>query len=187
MRTATATLVATSPYSQSREYASEIPRLDGETADAYDIRTWRNHCHTMPDGSIFVPPMAFKFCLGEGAQMLGIKIPGRRGATMTKYFDSGVLVMEPVVLPDKSDGVQHDKVYCHANGKRGSGSRVWRRFPRIDKWQGNVNFVVLADEITEDAFEKCLKQAGAFRGIGRFRPANQGYYGRFEVKKIAWS
>jgi hypothetical protein len=188
MRTATATLKSASPYSQSKEYASEIPKLNGETPEAYDIRTWREHCHTTPEGNIFISPMAFKFALAAGAKMLGIKIPSKRGATMTKYFDSGVLVMEPLVLPDKKDAVPFDKIYAHANGKRGSGTRVWRRFPRIDHWTGKVAFHVLADEITPEAFEEALRQAGAFIGIGRFRPESPigGFYGRFEVASISW-
>ena len=53
--------------------------------------------------------------------------------------------------------------------------------------QATVPFHVLADEITPDVFEEHLKQAGAFVGIGRFRPERGGFYGRFAIKNIKWN
>lgn len=187
MRIATATLSSAAPYSQSREYASEVPALNGEQKDAYDERTWRNHCHVNGNGFIIMPPMAFKLSLDTAASMLGIKIPGKRGATMTKYFLSGVLVMEPLALSVRASDLPFDKIYCSADGKRGSGKRVWRRYPRIDQWSGDVEFNVLADEITEEGFDQALRQTGAFVGVGRFRPQVGGFYGRFKVEKIIWN
>ena len=107
---------------------------------------------------------------------------------MTKFFEAGVLVTEPLVLPYRPDDVPADKIYAHANGKRGSGSRVWRRFPRVDKWRGDVAYHVLADEITKDGFDEALRQAGAFVGVGRFRPEPPigGFYGRYQVEAIKW-
>lgn len=189
MKIATVTLASAAPYSQSRAYSTEIAKLDRETPDAYEERTWRNKCHVMPepDGRIFIPPMSFKMGLDTAATMLGMKIPGRRAATYTKFFLSGVLVMEPLVLPLKPSEVACDRIYANADGKRGSGKRVWRNFPRIDKWSGDVAYHILANEITEAVFEEHVTQAGAFVGIGRFRPQSGGFYGRYEVKKIRWN
>jgi len=187
LKLATATLVSTAPYSQSRSYDREIERLPRETADAYEQRTWRNKCHTLPDGKVFIPPMAFKMAVDNAAKMLGRQIPGKGKSTYTKFFLSGVLVMTPVVLPLTKDETKLDMIYANSDGVRGSGKRVWRNFPRVDEWQADVPFHVLADEITPDVFEEHLKQAGAFVGIGRFRPQSGGFYGRFEVKKIDWN
>jgi hypothetical protein len=187
MKLAIATLASASPYSQSRAYGPEVEKLPRETADAYEERTWRNKCHTLPDGKVFIPPMAFKMAVDNAAKMLGRQIPGKGKSTYTKFFLSGVLVMEPVVLPQTKEAVERDRIYANADGVRGSGKRVWRNFPRIDSWEAKVPFHVLADEITSDVFEEHLKQAGAFVGIGRFRPQSGGFYGRFEVKKIDWN
>lgn len=187
MKIAVATLSSTAPYSQSRSYDREIEKLPRETHDAYEDRTWRNKCHTMPDGHVFIPPMSFKMAVDTAAKMLGRQIPGKGKSTYTKFFLSGVLVMEPVVLPLTKDDVACDRIYANADGVRGSGKRVWRNFPRIDKWQADIAFHVLADEITPDVFEEHLRQAGAFVGIGRFRPQSGGYYGRFEIGKIKWN
>jgi len=187
MRTATATLVSASPYSQSRSYDWEVPLLDREGKDEYEKRTWRHKCHVNSDGKVFIPPMSFKQSLDTAAKMLGRQIPGKGKATYTKFFLSGVLVMEPPVLPLTPDEVTMDRIYANSDGVRGSGKRVWRFFPRIDNWEVDVVYHVLAAEIREDVFEEALIQSGAFVGIGRFRPEKGGFYGRYEVKKIKWN
>lgn len=187
MKIATVTLASTAPYSQSRNYEGEVETLPRETKDAYETRTWRHKCHTMPDGKVFIPPMSFKQGLDTAAKMLGRQIPGKGKATYTKFFLSGVLCMEPGILPFTRDDVACDRIYANADGVRGSGKRVWRMFPRVDQWQVDMPFHILADEITKDVFEEHIRQAGAFVGIGRFRPQSGGYYGRYEVKKIVWN
>lgn len=187
MKLATCTLKSVAPYSQSRSYSQEIEKEPKETHDDYENRTWRNKCHTTPDGNVFIPPMAFKMALDVAAKMLGRRIPGKGQSTYTKFFKSGVLCMDPAVLPVTKEKVEYDRIFANADGVRGSGKRVWRIFPRIDQWEAKLDFHVLADEITKDVFEDHLIQSGAFVGIGRFRPENGGFYGRFEVAKIKWS
>lgn len=187
MKIAVCTLESAAPYSQSRSIAHEVERLNRETADAFEDRTWREKCHTMPDGKVFIPPMSLKMATDAAARTLGRQIPGKGKATYTKFFLSGVLVMEPIVLPLTKNDVNRDRIYANADGKRGSGKRVWRNFPRIDSWRADVPFHVLSDEITNDVFEEALTQAGAFIGIGRFRPENGGFYGRFSVKSVKWN
>jgi hypothetical protein len=185
MKIASAKLRAVSAYSQSR--AHETPKLDRETADAYELRTWREKSHYRPDGTLYIPPMAFKMSLDTAAKMMGTQIPGKGKATYTKFFESGVLVMDGPDLDVTKDKVASDRIHANADGVRGSGKRVWRIFPRVDAWEASVAFNIIANEITKDVFLDTLRQAGAFVGIGRFRPKNGGFYGRFEVVGIDWS
>lgn len=187
MKIATATLRSVSPYSPSRSYTHEVEKLPKESHEAYEDRTWRNKAHTTQDGHIYIPPMSFKMGLDTAAKMLGRRIPGKGQSTYSKFFKSGVLVMEGPVLPDKKEDVPFDRIFANADGVRGSGKRVWRIFPRIDKWEADVQFHVIADEITKEVFEDHLTQAGAFVGVGRFRPENGGFYGRYEVVNVTWS
>lgn len=187
MKLATCRLKSVSPYSQSRSYSHEIEKLPKESAGDYEERTWRNKTHSGKDGRIFIPPMSFKMALDTAAKMLGRRIPGKGQSTYSKFFLSGVLCMDGPVLPLKKDDISGDRIFANADGVRGSGKRVWRIFPRIDEWEADVEFHVLADEISEEIFEDHLIQAGAFVGIGRFRPQNGGFYGRFEVVDVKWS
>lgn len=182
---ALATLKAVAPYSQSRVH--ETPKLPKEGADAYEQRTWRDKCHTTESGEVFIPPMSLKQAVDAAAKYLSISVPGKGKATYTKNFTSGCLVLDPIPLGVSKDAVSMDRIYANANGIRGSGKRVWRLFPRVDDWKADVEFHVYDDAITKEVFEQVLRESGRFIGIGRFRPQNGGFYGRYSVEKLKWS
>lgn len=184
MATAIATLKSVSPYSQSRHYT--VPKLDKESPLEYCKRTWREHCHADRKGNILIPPMAFKNALAEAAKYLSITVKGKGKATYTKHFEAGVLVVDALVLPIKKDDVEGEWLFLPSDGKRGSGSRVDKCYPIIREWSGDVTFHVLDNTITQEVFREVLEQCGKFIGIGRFRPRNNGYYGRFTVEDIEW-
>jgi hypothetical protein len=184
MKIANVHLKSLSPYSQSRNH--DTPKLQKETSNDYEERTWRERVHADPTGRIIIPPMAFKNCLSEAAKFLGEQIPGKGKSTYTKHIEAGVLVLDPLVLPIRKDQVEGERLFLNADGKRGSGTRVWKRMPLIPKWEGTVVFHLLDPMITEEVFERHLTEAGRFIGIGRFRPRQNGIYGRFAIEKIKW-
>lgn len=185
MKTAIAHLVSVSPYSQSKFV--QTPKLDKEAHDEYEKRTWRDRCHTMPDGRIFIPPMAFKKALTEAASFSPKKIKGRGAATYAKHFKAGVLVTDGLVLPDKKDKIEGEWFFMHAQPSLGDRSpRVLRCYPVIRQWEGTVKFFLLDDTLTQDVFAETLTEAGNFIGIGRFRPKVGGFYGRFRTESIEW-
>ena len=185
MKTAAAFLRSESPYSQSKFY--EVEKLEKESHADYEVRTWRERMHYNKAGNVLIPPMQFKNCMSEVAKYTSEKIKGKGNATFTKHFVSGVLCTEPLVLPEKKDEVEGEWLFVPSDGVRGSGSRVKKCFPIIREWEGEVTFLILDEIITKDAFEKHLREAGQFIGVGRFRPRNNGYYGRFSVESIKWS
>lgn len=182
MRTIITHLKSVSPYSQSKHYSVE--KLPKEIAKDYEMRTWRNRMHVDKDGNVFIPPMAFKKCLEEAAKYIGRQIPGKGKATYTKHFESGVLVLDPMTLPIKAADVPGELLFLPSDGKRGSGSRVEKMMPVIHEWEGDVKWLIMDETITKDVFSEHLREAGMFIGIGRFRPRNAGYYGRFEVLSV---
>lgn len=180
MKIATVTLTSASPYSQSKIHSA--PKLEKESPADYDVRTWREKMHyDRKTDEVFIPPMALKNALMECAQYLGEKIPGKGNATWTKHFTAGILVTEPVRLGVKRKDVESESFMCHADGKRSCGTRVLRTFPTIFEWEGKAKFHILDETITKDVFERYLVEAGKFIGVGRFRPRNGGFYGRFHV------
>lgn len=184
MKTATVSLKGVSPYSQSRHYTTdELPK---ENKRDYEARTWRDRLHSTEDGRVFIPPMSFKNCLSEAAKFLSIQIPGKGKSTYTKHFEAGVLVTDALILDVKKEEVKGEWLFVPADGVRGSGKRVEKCFPVIHQWAGDVVFHVIDETITEDVFKSVLSQAGAFIGIGRFRPRNNGFYGRFVVESVKW-
>lgn len=186
MKTAIADLSSLSPYSSSQVIQSPRDEERKETADAHEERCWRERIHRTADGRVFIPPVAFKMAVADAAQSLSIKIPGKGNNLYTKHFRQGILVIEPLVFDLEAEAVASERLFLHANGKRGSGTRVWRRMPLIPEWSGRVNFLILDDVINEEIFRRVLGEAGNFIGIGRFRPQNGGWYGRFAVDALEW-
>lgn len=182
MRNFIAQLNSVSPYSQSRFH--NTAKLPKEQADDYEKRTWRERMHYDETGQVFIPQMALKNAISEAAKYLSKQIPGKGKATYTKHFEAGVLCLEPIFIGVKKDDVEGEWLHLNSDGKRGGGSRVMRCMPCIRQWQGAASFVVIDDIITKDVFLEHLQTAGQLIGIGRFRPRNNGFYGRFFVESL---
>jgi len=184
MHKATCKLVSMSPYSQSK-YIQEKKTRDETHAD-FEKRSWRQRCHWNENGNLYIPPMGFKNCLSEAAKYKPIQIPGKGKTTYTKYIEAGVLVVDPLVLPITRDTISHEWLHVPSDGRRGGTTRVEKCFPLITKWEGEVEFLILDEIIPEDIFTNYLRDAGSFIGMGRFRPRNNGFYGRFMVESVSW-
>src|SRR5215831_2359051 len=178
------TLQSISPISFSRHY--ELPHLDKELPDEYEKRTWRERLHYDKNTlECYIPPIMFKHCLSAAAQYLSMQIKSKGKATYTKHFLAGILVTDSLMLGIHKDEVEGVPLFVSSNGKPG-GPRVTKYFPEISQWKGQVPFYVLDPIITKDVFRDHLIQAGNFIGLGRFRPRNGGYYGRFTVEDVKW-
>lgn len=187
MKTATVRLTSTSAYSQSRHFTEdEVPPLPREGKGDYEKRTWRFRANALPDGRMFIPPQAFANSIRSAAKRLGIKIPGKRNQTYTASFEAGIMVVDPLILPNLASEVPGDTLFVPSNGVKGSGSRVMKTFPRVDSWSGDVKFYILDDVIVESVFMETLQHAGQLVGIGRFRPEKGGFFGRFMVDSLTW-
>lgn len=190
MKTVIASVEGLSLYSQSRSYDAD--HLQGEGYEDYEKRTWRNRLHVDAAGEVFIPPMAFKNALAETAKFLSLGVPGKGKSTYTKHFEAGVLAVEPALLGIKADAVQCERLFVPADGRPGSGKRVHKYFPVIPAgWKADFTFLVFDEtvlqtwpETGETVFEFVLQRCGQFVGIGRFRPRNRGFYGRFAVREF---
>lgn len=171
------------PYHQSRYH--EEPELAGESKGDYDRRTWQNKMH-VKNGSVHIPARAFHEALVDGAVYSKRKIPEQGKATWTQKFRSGITILDDIDLNINSKLVGYVDIWAHADGKRGSGSRVMRRIPKIDFWEARFDIHILDPIITQVIFTEMLEIAGLYIGIGQYRPQNSGNAGRFEVVEIGW-
>lgn len=120
MRVAIAELESVTPYSQSKPVL--VDKLPKESANDFEKRTWRERLHTTKEGNVFIPLTSIKNCLSEVARYLGIQIPGKGKSTYTKHFESGILITENILLPDKKDDIKGEWLFVPADGKRAAGS-----------------------------------------------------------------
>jgi hypothetical protein len=54
----------------------------------------------------------------------------------------------------------------------------------MNKWQIKFKLEIDNDTITRETIEDLLNYAGSYVGVGSFRPANNGMFGRFEVTRL---
>lgn len=179
-----ADLIGAAPLSFSAPISSL--KKTGEGHDAFEERTWRERCRADKNGMAYIPPQALKNCLSEVAKFLGETVPGKKGSTYTKHFEAGIMVMDPIQLGVKSADIPGERLFVPASGKRGDGKRVWKTFPTLAQWRGHCVVYVLDPVLLDkpEKVEEYLRHAGKFIGLGRFRPRNNGYYGRFEVENF---
>jgi hypothetical protein len=180
---ATCTLESLTPYSQSRKH--DEAKLEGEGADDYNRRTWRSQ-QLVENGTVHIPAAGIHQALVAAAKYMKKQIPGQGKATWTKKFEAGIAFFSSIDIGINPETVDYIDIYANADGVRGSGKRVMRRFPIIPKWSATFDVHILDPIITEDIFTEVVEQAGMFVGIGRYRPEKAGTNGRFSLTKLVW-
>lgn len=175
-----------SPYSASRMHGEPFLN-DSETKAEYNERTWAEHAHVNTKGDVFIPRKAWLESFIDAAKRRGTKVPGRGMKTFGGLMEGGMIVMNDLLTGSKKKDLKPATFPCHSNGNRRDTKRVPRKFPMLDEWAGTLTVVLTDPQITKEEFENCVRDAGIMVGVGRYRPANRGDNGRFQVKKFQWS
>jgi len=182
------TISGISPYSQSRQH--DEPMLEGESRDAYDIRTWPaklSIAERSGKSTVVIPAHGLHQCIAAAAKYSKRQIPGQGKATWTAKFTSGIALLEDPALGVDPSKVPSVTISANADGVRGSGKRVPRRFPVIAEWAATFDVYILDPIITQEIFREMVEIAGMFIGIGRFRPEKGGTNGRFKIASLVWA
>ena len=184
MHIAIAEIELVAPYCQSRFH--NTPKLNKESADAYEKRTWMERLHYDENGQILIPGGAFANCVKEAAKYLSIKTTGQ--ATWTKHFEAGVQVLMDIPTGIHKKDAMPVEMFVPSNGVRGAGKRVMKTYPVMPAGtvKVTVEFNITDDAITAPIFAEHLQQAGLLIGVGSFRVRNSGTYGRFNVNQLTW-
>ena len=162
----------------------EVEKREGEEKDkdAYERRTWRHRAHLDTNKEAIIPAIWFRNMLREAAPYRNDKVPGSRGgATYTKHFDAGILVLEPVRTGVKVENLERVAMFVPADGKHGSGRRVWKFFPQVSKLTASFRVTVLDETISQEVLERHVYTGGNFIGIGSRRPRRGGEFGRLRI------
>jgi hypothetical protein len=196
----------TAALSQSHQHGQ--PWLEGEAADAYDLRTWKYKLNTeVVEGRpiMVIPAMAIQRAMAEGARFSKKQMEGYGKSTWAKRFEAGVSVLAPIVVehtcycqqptsgepvfyPIEPEVVPCVVISANADGVRGSGRRVPRRLPQIPPgWRACFDVLILDPMITAPIFSEMLDYTGMFTGLGQFRPQQGGCNGRFATVSIDWT
>ena len=181
------TIQGITPLSQSRQH--DEPKLDGENHEAYDKRTWLSKLNVaIRDGkpTVVIPAHGLHQAIAAAAKYSKRQIPGQGKATWTAKFTAGITLLEDPALNIDPATVNGITISANADGVRGSGKRVPRKFPIIPEWSASFDVLILDPIVTEEVFREMLTMSGMFIGIGRFRPEKGGTNGRFKIASLVW-
>ena len=99
------------------------------------------------------------------------KLEGKK--TFKDVVSAGVFV-EPLKIVHLKQKYTTDWRSVVIKATRG---RVMRGRARMDEWELKFNLICIDDRMTDSALDEIIRYAGAYIGIGDYRPR----YGRFEV------
>lgn len=192
MRTVSVKIEGISPLMGGRYYEQDFPRNPKEPYDDYEKRTWKNRLHTNSEGHVILPPDSFRQAVIAQAKRMSIKKKGAQ--TYTKDFKSGLLSGSDyvnLIEPGSGNKIHQQDIkgttrFVPSDGVSGSGKRVMKTFPLVEKWTAEVELHILDDGLPQDVVESVIAESGRFTGLGAMRPSNGGTHGRFKIKEFVW-
>jgi len=125
-------------------------------------------------GRVGLPAVNFIHCLvsaGERKKLKGISY--RQAITP--------FTIEEMFLPLEIGGDEWS--VDTRRGRTPNGVTIKLVRPRFDRWAFTATFQIDEDKIGEEVVQKLVEYAGLWQGIGAFRPARHGSFGRFRISK----
>lgn len=129
----------------------------------------------------FIPADMLRASLAESSKAL----KNRMGSA----FDRGVQVIDDFPLeydgPKDCNGMWEAGLYRNDGGSRGGGKLVWITRIAIPKgWQARFNLRCDSSQVELSVLEDMIRAAGRYIGMGSWRPANGGRFGRFTLDEF---
>jgi len=130
------------------------------------------------DGKPYVPSAYIRNSLIEAGK--AVKIKGKGKSTYSKLLGSSLIVQPDVIIINSSTGWKPFTATAVNPATRG---RMTVTRPMFKDWKLEFE-VIMPDDINEEDFAKIFDEAGRYVGIGDWRPAKKGMYGKFIVAKL---
>ena len=130
------------------------------------------------EGKLFTPDTHIKGALVEAGK--SVKVTGKGKATYSKIIGYALLVQPAQIIHKIPDLERHVVLAVNPNTR---GRNPLCR-PMLPEWELNFTLEFEGDELPLEALKECLEIAGKRVGIGDWRPAKKGTFGRFIVTRF---
>lgn len=133
--------------------------------------------YTLEDGTLCLPAVNVFASIIEGGKFLKV---GKSKATTTKSsLIPAAMVIEETVC---SLGTKDFEVDSRSVVIPSTGGRIMAHRPRLDKWSLQFTLDLFDEDIfSPDDVRQIIDDAGKKIGLGDFRPARKGPFGRYVV------
>jgi len=166
-----------SPLLMNRFLPAELLETNVKRGNTKDVNV-EDKLYLTEDGKPYVPSTYIRNSLIEAGK--SIRIKGRGKSTYSKLLGSSLIVQPDTIVINSSTGWESFTVTAVNPTTKG---RVMVTRPMFKDWKLSFEAVVL-DDISEEVFRNILDEAGRYVGIGDWRPAKKGMYGKFVVTKL---
>jgi len=181
MKTYNVTITGTTPLLMNRPSQLEISdkSKDVKRENRTPEELAESKLYIDSEGKIYIPSTWIRGSLVEAGKQKKMGGKGTSKATYSKSVGSCVSV-EPfeILLKDKW------KVFTILAVNPTTRGRNALSRPKFDKWEVNFQVVFDEDQIEPSVMKEIFDIAGKFVGVGDWRPAKKGRFGKFQV--VEW-
>jgi hypothetical protein len=129
------------------------------------------------EGKLYTPDTHIKGCLVESGK--NIQVKGKGKATYSKIIGYAVIVQPAALIHNIQECEPHTTMGININTR----GRIIICRPCLSKWELDFQLEFDEEEISKDVLKMALDRAGRIVGIGDWRPAKKGTFGRFIVTR----
>lgn len=172
------------PYMQHRMDDTKLEKWEKsrgqiiERADIphEDVVRAEFHCYRDSSGFCYVPAEHLRAALINGSKMFKSKM-GTRTVSM-----KGTVAAMVRVLPEEIRIAEYDMIDKRSVNNQKTKSRVIAIRPKWSEgWEIEFMMEIGEDTLTDKQIFDLLEATGKYIAIGSYRPACNGYFGRFEI------
>jgi hypothetical protein len=138
------------------------------------------------DGKPYLPTENIFSCLVAAGQ--SVRLDGKRQMSTAKstVLPAYLALLDqfvPLLDPDAPDRAPTWEVDMRQGRNPNGGEAVCIVRPRFDRWAFVLNVEIFEEEIAESVIRDLFDKAGSRIGLGDFRPARKGPFGRWTINR----
>lgn len=163
---------------------TSLEKQKNEDAMQHNMRVYKEKAH-LKDDLVIIPSEWIKRSLaGTQKQTANPIKPAnarRKTDTILRNIISGCFVDDtPLNGPVRKDDLEPFKSMVTIPSTKGT---ILNTRPMIQKWSADITFSIVDEVLDENIIRTLMTWVGVYSGIGEWRPANGGNFGRFMVIK----
>lgn len=132
---------------------------------------WTHSIYHGSNGQIVIPSMNLRAALIEGAKLNRLGTTVKRGV-MFQMNDNDLIFDGPQEVKK----LWKDVRFRDVRAVRVGAAKIMRYRPKFDEWMVSFGVMYDPESLSLDELKLCFNNAGAYAGLGDFRPL----FGRFE-------
>jgi hypothetical protein len=172
------TIEGTTPLLFNRFIQASIESQTKKRSGAVAQSDAENKLYKDGNGKICVPSTWVYGCLVESAK--NFKIQGKMKATYSKLVGSTIKVNPEMAIVSPQSWIP----YTISAVNPMTRGRMMVTRPRMDAWKLTFRIEFNEDDIPIEVVKNIIDYAGNYVGIGDWRPAKKGQFGKFLVSKF---